>query len=225
VKPSTGTFEELAMKLFIILSIAFQIATAIPASAQAPAFVGKWYSPGKVEECINPHSDGILTFTPNKYQGGQELHCNVKVTALGANRWKLNHRCSSEGERTAFSEIVEVNGDRMKRTFRGGKLEFATRCARMSPQEFHDKMVEKNRRDKAAGPPPDKAYVATNAAALKNWAKGKPIVRQSAANNVWAVRGEGTWSMDARVAEAMAAGGFATLTGRATEAGATLIMK
>lgn len=91
-------------------------------------------------------------------------------------------------------------------------------------QELLDKMAAENRRDEAKRPAPKKVDVEREASFLKGWAKGKPIVRQSSDSTFWAA-GKFMTKLDAKMADALVAAGFATLTGNATEKGATLKMK
>lgn len=85
------------------------------------------------------------------------------------------------------------------------------------------KFADENKREEEARPAPTAEQVAKEAAFLKKWAKGKPIRRQAADATFWAA---GKWmtKMDYKMAQALADGGFAKLTGDPKTGGATLVM-
>ena len=84
-------------------------------------------------------------------------------------------------------------------------------------------MEAENIAEEANRPGPNAKAVASEAAFLKKWSKGKPIVRQSSSATFWAA---GKWmtKLDAKMADALVAAGYATLSGKSTERGATLKM-
>jgi hypothetical protein len=85
------------------------------------------------------------------------------------------------------------------------------------------KAGKENRAAEAKRPAPTKEQVATEYAFLKKWARGKPIVRQSADSTFWQ-KGKFMTKIDYKMADALVAAGYATLRGNAKEAGATLMM-
>jgi hypothetical protein len=91
-------------------------------------------------------------------------------------------------------------------------------------QKLMAKIAAENIAEEKKRPAPTREQVESNARFLKKWAKGKPIVRQASDSTFWAA---GKWmtKMDYKMADALVAAGFATLTGKSTDARATLVMK
>lgn len=91
-------------------------------------------------------------------------------------------------------------------------------------EEMMADMAKQNNAEEAKRPAPDKARVESEAKFLKKWSRGKPIVRASSDGTFWA-KGNFMTKIDFKMADALVAAGFATLTGDAKRAGATLVMK
>ncbi len=85
------------------------------------------------------------------------------------------------------------------------------------------KIARENQKAEAAVPGFTAEKAASHAAFLKKWSKGKPIVRQTSDSTFWAA---GKWmtKLTASQAESLVAHGYATLSGKATAAGARLMI-
>lgn len=90
------------------------------ASAQAPAWVGKWYidEPGygvKVCKGRKGSTEGLLTYS-QKEMAGYENTCRItKVTPKGTAD-EIVMRCSGEGMSSSERESIEVKDGKLRRT-------------------------------------------------------------------------------------------------------------
>ncbi|HKY86645.1 MAG TPA: hypothetical protein VJL90_07800, partial [Pseudorhodoplanes sp.] len=88
-----------------------------PALAQnVPFFVGKWYvADAKVCKSKPGEAEGLLTYTDKK-MFGYENHCDIARMTPNGKRIELRMNCSGEGEKYRQTDIVEMQGDKLKVT-------------------------------------------------------------------------------------------------------------
>jgi hypothetical protein len=86
-----------------------------PAFAQyAPFFVGKWYvADAKVCKSKPGNAEGLLTYTDKKMLG-YENRCDIASVTPNGKRVELRMNCWGEGEKYQQTDIVELQGDRLK---------------------------------------------------------------------------------------------------------------
>jgi hypothetical protein len=96
-----------------------------------PFFVGKWYveSPAVCKGAPG-ETEGLITYTQKK-MFGYENQCDIARVTPNGKRAELRMNCSGEGEKYWQTDIVEMQGDKLKviRTADGRTFSFTyPRC-------------------------------------------------------------------------------------------------
>jgi hypothetical protein len=108
------------VKSALLASAALMVGIQGPALAEEPSFVGKWYV-DNATECKKRAQDSaeLVEYTSREVLG-PELRCRIRSVARRGSKTELNLRCDGEGETSTQREVVEVLGNEMVVTHRGG---------------------------------------------------------------------------------------------------------
>lgn len=107
-----------------IFTVALALATAV--SAAEPAYVGTW---GRdAAQCKVPQDrEGAPTILAARRYDSHEAHCAFNSVKKSAGAWKVNARCSVEGDRQTDTFTLRVSGDTLTMT-RGKTSQTLIRC-------------------------------------------------------------------------------------------------
>jgi hypothetical protein len=106
------------------ISLCF-IVNAAFAQTNAKFFVGGWYVQNpKVCKSKPGESEGLITYTEKK-MFGYEHHCDIARVTPNGKRVELRMSCSGEGEKYRQTDIVEMQGDKLKVTGTTGGRTFS----------------------------------------------------------------------------------------------------
>jgi hypothetical protein len=118
-----GPFSSLA--LGISLCFVGNAAFAQTNANTAKFFVGKWYVQNpKVCKSKPGESEGLITYTEKK-MFGYEHQCDIARVTPNGKRVELRMNCSGEGEKYRQTDIVELQGDKLKVTGTAGGRTFS----------------------------------------------------------------------------------------------------